>query len=112
VIETVSSAEYEEFASFYEELEARTARHLGELALRLEAPDLEVVRSVLNGKPAEEILRFAVDEEVDLIVLASHRLDPSKPGYGWSTLSYTGLGSRTMSGAAGQMRTGSGETHA
>ena len=42
----------------------------------------------MERNPAEEILRFAVDEEVDLIVLASHRLDPSKPGDGWSTLSY------------------------
>ena len=34
------------------------------------------------------LVRFAVEKEVDLIVLASHRIDLSRPGYGWSTLSY------------------------
>jgi nucleotide-binding universal stress UspA family protein len=88
VIETVSGAEYEEFASFYEGLQARASRHLVELASRLEGSGLEVARTVVYGKPAEEIVRFAIDNQVDLIVLASHRVDLSRPGYDWSTLSY------------------------
>jgi nucleotide-binding universal stress UspA family protein len=88
VIETVSGAEYDEFASFYGELEARASRHLIQLESRLEGSGLEVARTVLYGKPAEEIVRFAVENQVDLIVLPSHRVDLSRPGYGWGTLSY------------------------
>lgn len=88
VIETVSGASYDEFASFYQEIEGRASRHLIALASRFEGPGLEIARTVVYGKPAEEIVGFAVREHVDLIVLASHRIDLSRPGYGWGTLSY------------------------
>src|SRR5262245_22137695 len=87
VIETISGAEYDEFAPFYGELEARASKHLAKLASRLEGSSLEVGTTILYGKPAEEIVRFAVDKEVDLIVLASHRINLSQPGYEWGTLS-------------------------
>jgi hypothetical protein len=29
-----------------------------------------------------------MEKDVDFIVLASHRIALSRPGYGWSTLSY------------------------
>ena len=87
VIETVSGADFEEFDSFYEEIQERAFAHLTELASGLQ-DRLEVVKTVLYGKPAEEIVRLALEKQVDLIVLASHRVDLSRPGYGWSTLSY------------------------
>jgi universal stress protein A len=88
VIETVSGADFDEFGSFYKEIEERASAHLTALASRFEGSGLDIVKTVLYGKPAEEIVRFAVEKEVDLIVLASHRIDFSRPGYGWSTLSY------------------------
>lgn len=88
VIETVSGATYDEFAAFYRELEGRASAHLIALASRFEGSDVDVARTVVYGKPAEEIVRFAVDNQVDLIVLASHKVDPSRAGQGWGTLSY------------------------
>jgi len=88
VIETLSGASYDEFGSFYRELEARAASHLTALTLRFEGSGLEVARTVVYGKPAAEIVRFAMDNQVDLIVLASHKVDLSRPGHGWGTLSY------------------------
>jgi nucleotide-binding universal stress UspA family protein len=88
VIEMVSGAEYDEFASFYQELEARAAKHLAALASRFEDAGLEAARTVLYGKPAEVIIRFADEQQADLLVLASHPVDFSRPGHGWSTLSY------------------------
>jgi nucleotide-binding universal stress UspA family protein len=88
VIETVSGADFDEFASFYKEIEERASAHLTALASRFQDPRLDVVKTVKYGKPAEEIVRVAVEQEVDLIVLASHRIDLSRAGYGWSTLSY------------------------
>ena len=58
------------------------------LVSRFEGSTLEVDRTVVYGKPAEEIVRFAVDKQVDLIVLASHQIDLSRLGHGWGTLSY------------------------
>ena len=88
VIEMLSGANYDEFGSFYRELEARASSHLTSLASRFDGSGLEVARTVVYGKPAEEIVRYAVDNQVDLIVLASHKVDLSRPGHGWGTLSY------------------------
>ena len=88
VIETVSGADFDEFGAFYKEIEDRAFAHLTALASRFQGSGLDVVKTVVYGHSAEEIIRFAVEKEVDLIVLASHRVDLSRPGYGWSTLSY------------------------
>ena len=88
VIETISGAGFDEFRSFYRELEGRAFEFLATLASRSDGSGLEVARTVVYGKPAEEIVRFAADKQVDLIVLASHQVDLSQPGHGWSTLSY------------------------
>lgn len=88
VIATLSGADFDEFRSFYRDLEGRASGHLAALASRFEGSGLDVARTVVYGEPAEEILRFAVDNQVDLIVLASHKVDLSRPGYGWGTLSY------------------------
>jgi nucleotide-binding universal stress UspA family protein len=88
VIETVSGASYDEFAAFYREMEGRASAHLIALASRFEGSGVDVARTVVYGKPAEEIVRFAVDNQVDLIVLASHKVDLSRQGQGWGTLSY------------------------
>ncbi len=88
VIETITGAEYEEFRSFYRELEARASKHLTGMASRFDGTGLAVETVIEYGKPADEIVRFAVDRQVDLIVLASHQVDLSQPGHGWGTLSY------------------------
>ena len=88
VIETISGADFDEFGSFYEEIDERASAHLAALASQVQGSGVDVVKTVLYGKPAEEIVRFAMDNDVDLIVLASHRIDLSRPGFGWSTLSY------------------------
>ena len=87
-IEPIHGASYEEFRSFYRELEGRASKHLSELAARCEGSALEVECVVVFGKPAEEIVRFAGEKQVDLIVLASHRIDGSSSGRDWGTLSY------------------------
>jgi nucleotide-binding universal stress UspA family protein len=88
VIEMLSAATYEEFESFYRGLERRASSHLTSLVSHFEGSGLDVATTVVYGKPAEEIVRFAVESQVDLIVLASHKVDLSRPGYGWGTLSY------------------------
>jgi nucleotide-binding universal stress UspA family protein len=88
VIETVDVADDDEFESFYRAIEGRASEHLATLASRFEGSALELARTIVYGKPAEEIVRFAMEADVDLIVLASHRIDRSRPGYGWGTLSY------------------------
>ena len=88
VIETLSGADFGEFESFYKELDDRAARHLGTLAARLADSGVGVTTATVFGRPAEEIIAFARENEVDLILMASHKVDPSHPGRGWATLSH------------------------
>lgn len=88
VIEEIAHATRNEFQSFYEDLERRSAAKLRELAKELESAEIPVARNIIYGKPAVEITRFADQNAVDLIVLASHTVDPAQPARGWGTLSY------------------------
>jgi nucleotide-binding universal stress UspA family protein len=88
VIEMLSGAEFSEFESFYRELEERAAKHLGVLAARLAGSGLECVTTTVYGRPAQEIVAFAMDNKVDLLMMASHKVDPSQPGRGFGTLSH------------------------
>ena len=45
-------------------------------------------RVLVRGRPAEEIVKYATSNEVDLIVLASHRVNPSLVNRDWGTISY------------------------
>jgi nucleotide-binding universal stress UspA family protein len=43
---------------------------------------------IVRGRRAEEIVKYAAANEVDLIVLASHRVNPSAVDRDWGTISY------------------------
>ena len=88
VIETLSGADFNEFEAFYRELEDRAAKHLTSLAARLAGSELELATTTVYGRPAEEIVTFAVDNQVDLIMLASHKADPAEPNRRWGALSH------------------------
>ncbi|MFQ5530789.1 MAG: universal stress protein [Gemmatimonadota bacterium] len=87
VVETLDLP-YDEVADFYERLEESAAGKLEDLLKQLQDPDVEIERRIVFGDPAAEIIEFAQDSADSLIVLRSHRVDPSAPTHGWATLSY------------------------
>ena len=66
----------------------RSAGKLSELASSFVGSQLQVDQQVVYGNRAREISRFAEQNGVDLIVLASHAVEPTEAGRGWGTLSY------------------------
>jgi nucleotide-binding universal stress UspA family protein len=88
VIETIAGAEFDEFASFYRTLEERARKLLDEIVTRAHAGQGRVDMAIVYGNRAEEVLRFARSHESDLIVLASHQIDPLLPEGGMWTMSY------------------------
>lgn len=87
VIETLDLP-YEELEEFYGRLEQLTIEQLDDLAEPLRGVGLNVDQEVVYGRRAEEVLRYAEEHSIDLIVLNSHRVDPQNPGAGWTTMSY------------------------
>lgn len=58
--------------SLRDELEAEGATATDAVRTEAESAGVEAVTSVARGVPSEEILRYATDNDVDLIVMATH----------------------------------------
>ena len=87
VIETIQGLSVDEVKAFYERLEGNARKAMDSLTRRAgDGP--AVTRVIVQGRRAEEIVKYAAANEVDLIVLASHRVKPSRVDRDWGTMSY------------------------
>jgi universal stress protein A len=88
VIETFRGLEFEEMKPFYQKFEKQAQEKMARARARLPRTRTEVVQEIVYGDRAEEIVKFASAHKVDLIVLASHRVNRSAVGRDWGTISY------------------------
>jgi universal stress protein A len=88
VVEVIPGLWVEEECDFYDRIEATARDHLTRLGRQLEEAHVPKREEIIFGNRAEEIVRYAMEVGVDLIVLSSHRIDLKNPGAGWGTLSY------------------------
>ena len=87
VVETISDMNDEEMSAFYARLKERSVEKMDPLAEMFSQGGIQVYQKTLLGKPAEQIVRYAIDDNIDLLILSSHKFNPSE-GKGWATLSY------------------------
>lgn len=87
VIETIEGASLDEFKDFYEKLYNKAEKELDKLVERY-GDDVVMEKAIVYGKRAVEIVKFAQLHMVDLIVMASHRLDLEKKDPQFGTISY------------------------
>ena len=90
VIEPIADAgDDDDVADFYRELETRAHERLEALRGELAARSFTVDAHVTVADRAEEIVRFADETAVDLVVMTSRRLDPAAPpSSAWPTGSH------------------------
>jgi universal stress protein A len=88
VVEVIPGLWIEEEREFYDRIEAAARDHLTQLGRQIEERHVPRREEIIFGNRAEEIVRYATEMAVDLIVLSSHRIDLKNPGAGWGTLSY------------------------
>ena len=88
VIETIADDESEEFERFYATLTKRAEKKMGALIQGYHTQGANIETKVLFGKRVAEVLTFAQEESVDLILLNSHRIDLNNPTEGWGTISH------------------------
>lgn len=88
VIETVEHLPFEELKGFYSKLEGTARSRMDLPAGMMLEKGLVVEPEVVYGRRAEEIVKYAVANEVDLIVLSSHKIGPEAPDRGWATISH------------------------
>jgi universal stress protein A len=87
VIEVIANTTFDEFEEFYTVLEKRAFEDMNHMRVRFKG-QADVVPRVVYGNRAQEILRFAEENQVDLIVMKSHRIDAEDRAQGWGTISY------------------------
>jgi nucleotide-binding universal stress UspA family protein len=88
VIETIEGAEDAEMREFYDRLQSRAESELEARAQPFAAAGLVVDRKIRFGRRATEIVQDAADRQIDLIVMSSHPIDPSRPLRSIGTVSY------------------------
>jgi nucleotide-binding universal stress UspA family protein len=88
VIHRIQDVPTTELRGFYDRLGRRARQVLARAARGFTRKGVSVGSVVLIGDPSREIVRWAAGNGVDLIVMSSHEIDPSRTGYGWGTTSY------------------------
>jgi universal stress protein A len=88
VVQTVPGLDFNALRPAYEKLRARAARKMATIVSRASSPGLGVDIKIGYGSRAETIVRAAAAMRADLIVLPSHRVNPSMVGRDWGTISY------------------------
>lgn len=88
VIETIEHLPEEDLKSFYARIKSRAETELEQRAQRFAAAGLRVDQKTLFGKRLVEIVRDTRDRKVDLVVMSSHKVDPSAAAQSLGTLSY------------------------
>lgn len=87
VIETLEG-DFEELEPFYQQLEQSARERLNALAAAAGGPEVEFQQTIVYGKRVPAILRYASENNVDLIVISSHQVDPNDPRRTWMTISH------------------------
>lgn len=88
VIEIIPNAVFEEFEDFYNELENRAQKQMSTLMSDYQSESVKVLPHICYGNRVEEILKFIKENEIDLIIMNSHRLEMENPVLNWGTISY------------------------
>lgn len=84
-IERIDDGRIGGLRGFYRRLEKSAREKMRPYLAALERRGVRAGAEILYGRVVAEILDFAVERDVDLIVLSSHTVGPEQ---GWSTTSY------------------------
>jgi universal stress protein A len=88
VIEVIANTTFHEFKDFYTKLEKRSFKDLNEMIAPFQEGTADIAPAVIYGNRAHEILRYAHEQQIDLIIMKSHRIDVEDRAQGWGTISY------------------------
>ncbi len=88
IIEMIQDAEPEDFQEFYDKLGRRAHKLMDEVIGRYENPSAFIEKKVNVGRRVKDIVAYAHDHGVDLIVLTSHKIDLVDSSQGWGTISH------------------------
>jgi nucleotide-binding universal stress UspA family protein len=91
VVQAIDSADEtpdEETTEFYDQIRRRAESEMERVSQRFLDASVRCEVKVRVGDRLREIVEFASQHGVDLIIMSSHRIDPGNVAETWATLSY------------------------
>lgn len=89
VVETIEDdGGEEEFRSFYEKLASRAQKKMEKMSNKYINSDFHIRNEIIYGRRVQEIVAYATDKNIDIIILSSHKLEDIDTAHGWATISY------------------------
>jgi nucleotide-binding universal stress UspA family protein len=88
VIETIDDTDSEDFQKFYKQLGVKAGKKMDKIISEYRKGAIPIEKKILYGKRVNEILGFADSNQIDLIILSSHKLDLENASEGWGTISF------------------------
>lgn len=88
VVEVIEDTTFEEFGDFYAGLQKRAEKKMAGLVTFCRNRGVEITDKIVFGNRVQEILKYADEAGVDLIVMSSHKLELEEPSRDWGTISY------------------------
>ena len=88
VIEEIGYADDLEIQDFYNSLKQRAEQELIQHSDAFKQAGIPVILEVSVGKTASTIVRHTMQENVDVVVLSSHKITSDEMPRSWATLSY------------------------
>ena len=77
-----------ELREFYAKLEQQAREKFDALLAEFMNSQAPLTSEIAYGERVQEILSYVEQNQIDLIVMSSHRIDPANPTVGWGTLSH------------------------
>ena len=88
VIELIPGIAQEEEKEFYKRLERIARKHLERFSAGLTERQVSCRGEVLFGNRTAEVVRYAQERGVELIIVTAPQVTPANPAAGWGSLSY------------------------
>lgn len=88
VIELIPGLSREEDRNFYDRLQQAAQQHMDRIGQTLAAQQVSWQGVILFGNRVQEVVRYAQENQTDLILLTAPTIDAAHPGIGWGSLSF------------------------
>lgn len=88
VIEIIPDIAFKEFEDFYNKLERRAQNQMKALISGYKGKSVRILHHIKYGNRVQEILKFVKQNEIDLVIMNSHKVKMKNPVQDWGTISY------------------------
>jgi nucleotide-binding universal stress UspA family protein len=87
-IEPLADTAFEEFHDIYVKLEKQAQKKMEALLRSYREEGKDVAGSIVLGGRVREILRFVAENDIELIIMSSHKIGGQPAAEDWGTISY------------------------